>query len=144
VPQTLANLIKSGSDLIALPWRSKLHAIPDFVQAFAHPPAMLAPPFPFLTVARTSLRAWTVARTSLRAWPLDLNEMAVDASFLFQGAGVRSVRQRGHGEKAGSENGYERSHATPLTDSSNGKNGRVWRAFRNLQIFGRKWDPDRD
>ena len=113
VPQPLANLIKSGSDLIALPWRSILHAIPDFVQAFAHPLAMLAPPLPFLTITGAALWAWTVAGTSLRAWPLDLNEMAVDARFLFQRAGVSRARQHSQGEKAGSENGSESSHEAP-------------------------------
>ena len=75
---------------------------PTFVP---HPLAMLAPPLPFLTIAGAALRAW----------PLDLNEMAVDARFLFQRAGVSRARQHSQGEKAGSENGSESSHEAPLS-----------------------------
>lgn len=47
--------MKTGPHLIALPGRGELHAIPDLVEAFAHPLTILAPSLPFLTIAGAAL-----------------------------------------------------------------------------------------
>jgi len=82
VPQPLTRLMKAGAHLIALPWRSELHAVADFVEAFAHPLAVLAPSLPFLTVAGAALRTW----------PLNFNDRAVDTGLRFRRAGLSRAR----------------------------------------------------
>src|SRR5260370_42228834 len=79
VPQALTNFTEPGSQVVALPWRGELHAIADLVQAFAHPLAMLAPSLPPLPIAGAPLPTW----------PFNFNDMAVDAGFHFQRAGIR-------------------------------------------------------
>src|SRR6266851_1028948 len=105
VPQPLTNFLKPGSYLIALPWRSELHAIADLVEALAHPLAMLAPSLPFLTVAGAALPTW----------PLNFDDLAVDTGFHFQRAGLGRGQQRAHRQKAGSKNGHQARHDAPLS-----------------------------
>jgi hypothetical protein len=78
MPQPFANFVQSGSQSIALPWWSGIHAVPDFAQAVAHAHTMLATAFPFPPIARATLPTR----------PLDLDDRPMVAGFRFQRAGA--------------------------------------------------------
>ena len=60
MPQTFPYFVKSRAQPILLPRRSTFHSVADFAQALAHASAMLAAPFPFLTIAGGSARSGVV------------------------------------------------------------------------------------
>ena len=51
MPQTFPYFVKSRAQPILLPRRSTFHSVAGFAQALTHASAMLAAPFPFLTIA---------------------------------------------------------------------------------------------